>query len=626
MSLRTLIRLAVLALAAFLFSPLLWPTAGPWTSLAGPGLLVATLGYLLLASGARPTSRWQLRYQMDTRQANERLDATLNFLADHAGQITLEANEQGLFFEAPVAFDRYVQIQMEQALPEARVTRARDTTGVASGDPIPQGYLCLGSPDSELLRWATAGKERTLRLFLQRGPYATLLARSTDSPPPGRWLRLPGRQPIRLWARLPLWDELSAGVQPGHLLPTTENGAVYSCRSRLLNLELPAAYQNDGDRRLGTALDGRDLSLPYTTPLFTVDAPAAFLVRQAVEDLQRGQTVVVLSPHRRTLATIQRQAQAMTYWLDPNNARPSAHLAIVAAGEWHQRNVETTLRLTEEFLATLGLSLRLPAVRTLVRHLIRILAASAQATTNDFAFTDLYAISQSVQTLRAFLDDLRDLGDRLDAETRDSIRHLDGQLAHKAGYLQVVTVLSTLRAVLSPLRSGALHTLCRPPFLNTSQALHTPGLLLVPMTNADFPEYDRFLAAMLDLALQQQLAARPDNRLALHLHDPQGYYQDNGQHHVEAAQQTGSFSLLVNARDPDAYLQILLAEGEGNEGELIFRSSEALASTLIADWNLPYSLGEVAELPAHTALARLPGLPGPVMMHAGDENPRNPQP
>ena len=62
MSLRTFIRIAALALGLFLFSPLLWPAAGPWPLLVGLGLSVTTVAYLFLASGRAKVFRWQIRY------------------------------------------------------------------------------------------------------------------------------------------------------------------------------------------------------------------------------------------------------------------------------------------------------------------------------------------------------------------------------------------------------------------------------------------------------------------------------------------------------------------------------------------------------------------------------------
>ena len=44
------------------------------------------------------------------------------------------------------------------------------------------------------------------------------------------------------------------------------------------------------------------------------------------------------------------------------------------------------------------------------------------------------------------------------------------------------------------------------------------------------------------------------------------------------------------------------------KGEVIFRCSEALASSLVADWQLPVSVTELMELPPGTAIARLPGM------------------
>jgi hypothetical protein len=616
MSLRTFVRIAALALGLLLFSPLLWPAAGPWPLFAGLGLLALLSGYVLLASGQPKITRWQIRYYLETRQANERLDATLTFLVDHAGHIALEANGQGLYLEAPAAFDRYVQAQLERALPEARVSRVGHDHHTLRGGAF---YLCLDPLSGDPLRWATEAQDRRVRLHLHRGVYATLVAQvAPETSLPGAWVRIPASNLLatRLWHKLPVWDELSTRLGLSHLLPTTGDGAVYSSHSRLLHLAPPDGYRANGDRCLGETTDGRALSLSRSIPLFTTGAPASFLVEQAHADLRAGRAVVVVSPRRRVLHLIQRGAQAVTYWLDPENIRASAHLAVAGAEEWDGLEVETVIGLVETFLTDLGLDLHLPAVRTLVRHLVRILAASARATGHDFAFTDLYAIGQSPQTLRAFLADLQDLVPGLDPETQGSIGYLAEQLEGDAGYVQVVTVLSMLRAVLSPLRSGAVHVLCQPPFVKGAQVLRNGRLLLVPTTNADFPEYDRFLAAMLDLTLNRVLAASgEDFRLALHLHDPHRYGPQGGRRWVGLARRDSRLSLLVNVQDPHGHT----VRG-AQEGELVFRCSESLASTLVQDWSLGYTATELTELPTGTALARLPGLPAPVTVQTGGES------
>jgi len=630
MSLRTLVRLGALALGLLLFSPLLWRAAGPWPLFLGLGLFSLTTGYLLLSSGRPPISRWQLRYRMETRQANERLDATLSFLAGRAGHVVLEANSQGFFLEAPAVFDRYVQVQLEHALPEARVSRLSNNTakeavlrsssnGRQPGEAL---HLCLDPLAGDPLRWATEGRDRQVRLHLQGESHLTLVARSADdSSPPGSWARLPvpGVLAARLWARLPVWDELAASTRLSHLLPTTNGNSVYSSQSRLFHLAPPGGHAMEGERRVGGSAGGGLLSLSYAVPLFTVGAPATFLAEQALNELQAGRSVVVTSPHRRILNQIQRhwngsstsQAQARTYWIDPESSRASGHLAVVDANEWHDLDVETVIGLVETFLADLGLDLHLPGLRTLVRHLVRILAASALATGHDFAFTDLYAISQNTQILRAFLGDLADLAHRLDPEARESIAYLMGQLDGDASYVQMVTVLSMMRTILSPLRGGTLHALCQPPFLDAGQALRLPSLFLVPMTNADFPEYDRFLAAMLDLVLNRVLAAgRGDLKVALHLHDPHRYRSDAGQRWIDTARRDERLSLLVDVQDPDQHT----FRKDREEGEIVFRCSEALASSLIADWDLDYTVAELTDLPEGAALARLPGLPGLVIL------------
>jgi hypothetical protein len=632
MSLRTLIRIDGLALGLILSSPLLWKAAGFLPILLAGCLVLLTSLFLLAAAGTGRASRWQIRYWLEAHQANERLDATLDFLAERAGHVVLEASSQGLVLEAPAAFDRYVQVQMEQALPEARVTRVSSSNNSSSsslqaGDAV---RLCLDPLAGDLLRWATEGPERQVRLHVQRGPHFTVVAQTDGATVlPGRWLSIPLPRPAaaRLWRKLPVWDDLSTGVKLSHLLPTTDDAVVYSSRSRLLQLAPPDGYGANGQRDLGESTDGRSLSLSYDVPLFTAGAPPSFLVRQVLGDLAQGRAVVVVSPQRRTLNLIQRhlngggtlQAQVTSCWLDQESARTSAHLAVVGAGEWAGQSVETAIHLTEAFLADLGLHLHLPAVRRLIRHLIRILAASAHDTGHDFAFTDLYAISQSTQTLHAFLVDLQSLAPdptnpaapALDVETQDSIRYLAGQLETDTGYVQIVTILSTIRAALSPLRSGAVHVLCQPPFLNAGRVLSKPALFLVPLTNADFRDYDRFVAAVLDLTLARVLDAGGDDlRLALYLQDPRAYCADAGRRWIEIARRDPRLSLVLDIQEPDAY-QVQPAE---KSGQIIFRCSEGLADSLVEGWDLAYTATELVELPAGMALARLPDLPGPVVL------------
>ncbi len=358
---------------------------------------------------------------------------------------------------------------------------------------------------------------------------------------------LPG-QLRRLWQRLPVWDELSAGVQLSSLFPPTADGCAYSSRSRLLQLVPPSGYRPDEEGRLlGQSGDGRALTLGYQVPLFTVGAPGAFLVQQALQDLQHSRTVIVVSPHRRVLEQIARQARGTpTYWLDPQSRFRSAHLAIVTAEEWAREDVETVVHATQTFLADLGLDVHLPAVASFTGHLIRALALTAQQAANDLPFTDLYLVSRSTQALRSFLAEAGDLaGD----SGRELLTLLDGD----AGYVQAVTILSALRTALKPLGTGPLHSLCVEPFLNASQVLTQQGVLLVPMTDADFPEHNRLLSAMLDLILNRILTGGQDLKLSLHLHDPHLYHAGRGQRWIDTARHDPRLSLLLDVQDPAAY-------------------------------------------------------------------------
>jgi hypothetical protein len=611
MSIRTLIRVVSLAIGLVLASPLAWSAAGPLPLLVGLGLLGLTLAYLALLAGGGNLTRWHLRYQLEAGDEPGRLEEILRFLAEKTGHFVVEASARGLFLELPAAFDRYVEAQLPQALPEVRLSKDDHDHESRAGGSF---FFSVGAPNSDLLRWATEAEGRQMRLHIHQGPYATLTVWTDGVRPPGRWMRL--RMPQGLWQHLPVWDELSAGVRLSSLFPPTGDGAVYSSRSRLLQLTPPDGYTPDATgRTLGLSTAGRLLTLGYDVPLFTVGAPSSFLVRQALDDLEAGRTAVVVSPYRRILEQIERGAgDVPIYWLEPQNSRRSAHLAIAtgteavlrSTDEWGAINIETTVQVVQTFLAELGIGVDLPAVGAFTRRLVHALANSARQAGLDLSFTDLYVVSQGTQALRAFLVEVQDLAG-------DSAEELLAHLDDDAGYVQAVTILSAIRTALKPLGTGPLHALCRPPFLNISQALGENCLLLVPMTNADFPEHDRLLSAMLDLTLSRVLAVGGGLNLqgvaplavALHLHDPHLYRVDHGQRWLDVSRQDPRLSLLLDVQDPGLYSQV---QEEGEEGEVIFRCSEALASALIGDWNLPASIADLTELPTGTAITRLPGM------------------
>jgi len=266
----------------------------------------------------------------------------------------------------------------------------------------------------------------------------------------------------------------------------------------------------------------------------------------------------------------------------------------VSAEEWETEDGQSAVEATQTFLADLSVDLALPPVGTFCQHLIRALVSSARHADQDLTFTDLYAVSRSTQVLRAFLMDVHSLGS-------PDAQELLGQLHDDAGYVQAVTILSAIRTALAPLEAGPLHALCQPPFVHVGQLLSEGGLLLVPMTDTDFPRHDRLLSAMLDLTLNRILATRRNSTLSLHLHDPHLYRDDHGRRWIDVLRRDSHLSLLLDIQRPDRY-----TPGEGSQ--VVFRCSDALASSLIDDWHLPASIADLAELPAGIAVARLPGM------------------
>ena len=620
MSFRILIRLLTLALASMALSAPLWNYAGPWLLLAGPGLVLSILGYLALTRSRHSISRWQLRYWLPVRSPEgqetelggkdpelscDRLEHILNYLAARSGHLVLEGCADGLFLELPEAFDQYVEAQFPRALPEVKLSRGSSAGDDSAGKAC---YLSLASPANQALRWATVQGGRQVRVHIHAGPHVTLTARTDGDRPPGRWGTIPVPQLlVGLWHRLPVWDELSAGSCLSCLLPATQEDDVYSSRSRLLALKPPSDYQVvSSGRKLGRSMDGRILALHRAAPLFMVGAPASYLVRRVADDLDEGGLAIVVSPDRHVLdmARYECGESATVQRLDPQNSHTSARLGIVPAGEWDRHSTETIGLLAERFLQDLGLDVDLPAIQSFTRRLVRALTGFSREAGRDLAFTDLYAVSQSTQALQAFLLDLQQFRSQDDPATGQCVQELLQQISGDEGYVQAVTILSTLRTALAPLRSGPLHMLSQGPYFSVNGAQPTTArLLLVPMTNTDYPEHDRLLSAMLDLTLSRILIGRAEDlRIALHLHDPHLYRSDGGQRWIGVARQDSRLSLLVNVRDPAAYTR---PSHEENEGELFFNVSDSLASALIADWNLPATSSDLHELPVGVALARL---------------------
>ncbi|MBN1659807.1 MAG: hypothetical protein JXA93_15485 [Anaerolineae bacterium] len=597
MSLRTLIRLVALALGLVLASPFVSNTASVVLLPAGLVLLALTFGYLRLLAGGGDLTRWQLRYQLDAGMDLERLDETLSFLVKKAGHLVVEANAEGLSLELPPAFDEYLQAQLPRALCELRLTKTEQIVG---SQIVGSSFFFVGAPTSDLLRWATEEESRTVRLHMHRGPYVTATAQAHAGRPPSRCLRIPVPRLLRqVWYTMPVWDELSADTRLSRLFPPTEPGAVYCSRSRLLDLTPPPGFQPaDNARRLGTSTDNRPITLGYDLALFTVGAPHSFLSQQVLGDLRHSQAVIVVSPHRSFLERIAAQAEgAPVHWLDPQNPWRSAHLSILAAEEWADAGADAIVDAILTFLADLGVDVHLPGIKEFARRLIGILVSTARQRRRDLTFTDLYSVARSTQALRAWLGNLP----QSDPRAGELLSHLDTD----AGYVQAVTVLSAIRAALQPLRNGSLRTFCQAPFLDLRQALSGPSLILVPMTDDDFPEHDRLLSAVLDLSLNRVLARTENLRITLHLHEPDLYRKDGSRRWIDIARQDPRVTLLVDRKASVAGTRI---EPDINAAQAIFRCSDGQASHLVSAWHLPASASDLDELPADTAIARLPGM------------------
>ncbi len=597
---------------ALLFAPAL----GPWPMLAGPGLLILTVAWLALPPGPGPAARWQLRYDLPSNadaSALDRLEGVLAFLVDRGHHLVLEAGDGGLILAVPEPLGHYVAVQLPRALPQAKITALPPDEGHRPGTV----FLATGPlPAAEVLRWATRrsglGEGRRVRLHVRDGRRVTLVAGGVR--PPGPWRRVPGPAGRRLWHAAPLWDDLPAGTRLSDLLPITRADSAFSSRSRLLELAPPAAYEAAAGRCLGQTTDGRSLTAGDETPLFLTGAPTAYLARLAVEDHRCGLTPVVLSPHRRVLERIAHQVEDAV-WIDAEDSAATGHLALVPAGEWETVGAGSATRLAQGFLADAGVDLSLDATRTVVRYLTYVLATSARLTGNDFSFVDLYAVSQGIPALRAFLCDLGQLFPDQEQPLHRRAARFEALLDTDAGYVQAVTALSALRAALEPLRAGPLHNLAQPPYLDVGAALAAGQPLLVPLTNRDYPAHDRLLVAMVDLTLARLLGASgPALRFALHLHAPHRFRRDGGARWIDATR-AGQVAALVSSDESRAYAGLYARE---TDAELIFSYAAGDFGDLAGDEALPCTANDLADLPAGTAIARLPGLSAVALQTDGD--------
>jgi hypothetical protein len=268
-------------------------------------------------------------------------------------------------------------------------------------------------------------------------------------------------------------------------------------------------------------------------------------------------------------------------------------------------NAQAATLLAQEFLAAAGVDLAPNATRAVVQYLTYVLAHSAQGTGNDFSFVDLYAVSQGIEALRAFLRDVRGLFSDEGHALRGRVTRFEALLDTDTGYVQTVTALSAIRTALKPLRAGPLHNLARPPYLDVGEALAAGHPILVPLTNHDYPEYDRLLCAMLDLVLARVLDAHETApRFTLHLHEPHRFRDDRGKHWLSPPH-TRQVSPVISAADERPYADLCNTR---RAGELIFSCSASLAATLIRDESLPCTVADLVDLPAGIAIARLPDL------------------
>jgi len=670
------------------------PTLNWFVSLAMVLIPGAIAAWTMMLSGAQ-TTRWRLRHSLKDEAADEELDHLdngLQFLVQNAGMIILETNREGLFLEAPQAFAGYAERLIPGILPGGRLIRQRlpAQTGATSrralrgrlkkamppqseekqtlgerwpGLPAPiaslplpsslakhlpvseeRHLIALGHPPREALLWGLQ-EGRTMRVYLVQDVTGQLVVAATihlrgDAPlPPGRWRQIPS---------LPFLEHFPFGVplrgRVSDVLPRVRGPSIYSTESRLLYLPPPAAYESQpGYRTLGTGVDGAGnahslLAAPYDSTLLSVNAVESFLDRQTRNDARAGRAMVVISPHRALLKKLAERIRDHVL-VDMENAIEGGHVPILTCAEQGNDDPGLAVKAMLDFLAEQGLDQSRPQILEFARHVVVAVIEAARVEERDAGLLELYAISRGPNSLYAFLSP------RSHYWQSAGIEYLVNLVQHMKDDLhdfQVMAMLDALRTTLiKTWQVGTLNHIVQQPFPNFEETLRQGGALLCVLHDRDFPENDRYLRAMFEMAAfravqatlrqpfdpstglrtssaQDRAQDSADALVSVYLHSPTVYSSSTSLDRWLSLAQHERISLLIDlseqewlSGDGKELRENSLGESLLNQVEtkLLFRCPEILANRLARHaegWALPCPLTELAEIPENVALARLP--------------------
>ena len=284
-----------------------------------------------------------------------------------------------------------------------------------------------------------------------------------------------------------------------------------------------------------------------------------------------------------------------------------------------------------DFLAEQGLDQSRPQILEFARHVVVAVIEAARVEERDAGLLELYAISRGPNSLFSFLNPRAHYWRTMEIEY---LVELVEQMRDDLHDFQVMAMLNALRTTLDKTwHVGTLNNIVQQPFPNFEETLRKGGALLCVLHDRDFPENDRYLRAMFEMAALRAVQATlrqpfdfahdraqdsADAPVSVYLHSPTVYSSSTSLNRWLSLAQHDRISLLIDlserewlSEDGKELRENSLGESLLNQVEtkLLFHCPEILANRLARHtegWNLPCPLTELAEIPENVALARLP--------------------
>jgi hypothetical protein len=315
--------------------------------------------------------------------------------------------------------------------------------------------------------------------------------------------------------------------------------------------------------------------------------------------------------------------------VDVENAVEGGHIPIVTYVE--NGDPDLAVNTVLDFLAEQGLDQSRPQILEFARHVVVAVIEAARVEERDTGLLELYAIARGPNSLYSFLSPRTHYWQSAGIEY---LINLVQQMRNDLHDFQVMAMLDALRTTLNRIwQVGTLNHIAQQPFSNFEETLRKGGALLCVLNDRDFPENDRYLRAMFEMAalravqatLRQPLRQAQDTAqdfagapVSVYLHSPTVYCSSTSLDRWLSLAQHERISLLIDLSEQEWLSgdgKELRENGLGEsllnrvETKLLFRCPEILANRLTRHaegWNLPCPLTELAEIPDGTALARLP--------------------